>query len=422
MTTVIAVCLLLLLAYIFDITSSKTRVPSVVLLLLLGFTVKVLTNYFVIDIPDLNPILPILGTIGLILIVLEGSLELDINKSKLGLIYKASVIAVIPMIIFCIGLAYLFKHISGASLKICLANAIPFAVISSAIAIPSAKNLSVKFKEFITYESSLSDIVGVIFFNFIVLNEFISMQSVNIFIIELIYVLIISIVATIGLAYLLSRIKHSVKSVPIILIIVLIYTFAKELHLPALVLILVFGLLLGNFEEISKLKLKFMEKINFGLLGKEIHKFQELTSEITFLIRALFFLVFGFLIDLAEVLNVQTLLWAFIITISIFLLRAIFLMLLRLPTSPLFYFAPRGLITILLFLSIPIKDKISIVNESLIIQVIILTAFIMMFGLIFYKNNEAEEVIEANCSNDSHGKEVQPQAPQKQVPLSEQIS
>lgn len=405
MTTVIAVCLLLLLAYVFDITSSKTRVPSVVLLLLLGFTVKVLTKYFAIEVPDLNPILPILGTIGLILIVLEGSLELDINKSKIGLIFKSSLIAIIPMIILCAGLAYLIKHISGASLKTCLANAIPFAVISSAIAIPSARNLSLKYKEFIIYESSLSDIVGVIFFNFIVLNEFISMQTVNLFIIEFIYVLIISIIATLGLAYLLSRIKHNVKSVPIILIIVLIYTLAKELHLPALVLILVFGLLLGNFNEISKLKLKFMEKLNFGLLENEVHKFQELTSEITFLIRALFFLVFGFLIDLAKVLNTQTLLWASIITISIFLLRAIFLKLLRMPTSPLFYFAPRGLITILLFLSIPVKDKLSIVNESLIIQVIIITAFIMMFGLIFYKKKVGEEPIEAKDTVHDHNKE-----------------
>jgi hypothetical protein len=35
-----------------------------------------------IEIPDLTSTLPILGTIGLILIVLEGSLELELNKSK----------------------------------------------------------------------------------------------------------------------------------------------------------------------------------------------------------------------------------------------------------------------------------------------------------------------------------------------------
>jgi hypothetical protein len=40
---------------------------------------------FDINLPDLAT-LPVLGTIGLILIVLEGSLELELNKSKVGLI------------------------------------------------------------------------------------------------------------------------------------------------------------------------------------------------------------------------------------------------------------------------------------------------------------------------------------------------
>lgn len=84
MTAVIIItfCILLLVAYAFDLTSSKTKVPSVILLLVLGWLVKQLTVWFDIEIHDLTPILPILGTIGLILIVLEGSLELELNKSK----------------------------------------------------------------------------------------------------------------------------------------------------------------------------------------------------------------------------------------------------------------------------------------------------------------------------------------------------
>jgi hypothetical protein len=37
---------------------------------------------FDINLPDLTATLPVLGTIGLILIVLEGSLELELNRSK----------------------------------------------------------------------------------------------------------------------------------------------------------------------------------------------------------------------------------------------------------------------------------------------------------------------------------------------------
>ncbi|MCU0354611.1 MAG: sodium:proton antiporter, partial [Cytophagales bacterium] len=48
---------------------------------------------------------------------------------------------------------------------------------------------------------------------------------------------------------------------------------------------------------------------------------------------------------------------------------------------PLLFIAPRGLITILLFLGIPAAQSIDLVNRSLVIQVIVLTALVMMAGL-----------------------------------------
>ena len=74
---IITLCSLLLLAYLFDVSAPKTKIPTVILLLLLGWGVKNTSIILNIDIPNLEPILPILGTIGLILIVLEGSLELE---------------------------------------------------------------------------------------------------------------------------------------------------------------------------------------------------------------------------------------------------------------------------------------------------------------------------------------------------------
>jgi len=82
LTIIIIFCSLLLFAYLFDITSSKTKIPSVILLLLLGWMVKQLTMLFEFDIPDLTSVLPVFGTIGLILIVLEGSLELSWTDLK----------------------------------------------------------------------------------------------------------------------------------------------------------------------------------------------------------------------------------------------------------------------------------------------------------------------------------------------------
>ena len=329
---IITICVLLLLAYSFDITSSKTKIPSVIFLLILGWGVNQITTFFAIAVPDLTPVLPVLGTIGLILIVLEGSLELELNKSKFPFVGKTSLIALIPMLLLSFGLAFAFQYFGNTTFKIGLANAIPFAIISSAIAIPSAQNLMANDKAFITYESSLSDIFGVIFFNFITLNDNIGTDSLGHFVLELIIILIITFVCTLGLAFLLSKIKHHVKFAPIILMIVLIYAVSKIYHLPALIFILLFGLFLGNLDEIKHNK--FIKQLQPDILKKEVHKFKELTTEIAFLVRALFFLVFGYLIKLPELLNTSTIVWALGITFSIFMLRYLALKIFKKTMKP----------------------------------------------------------------------------------------
>lgn len=388
-TILITICILLLIAYIFDVSSSKTKIPSVILLLLIGWVVKQITNNFQIFVIDLSPILPILGTIGLILIVLEGSLEIELNRSKLPFVGKTTIISFVPILIFAFGLAAAFQYFENVSFKIALANAIPFAIISSSIAIPSAQNLPAKDREFITFESSLSDIFGVLFFNFITLNDEIGFALAGNFVVEIILMLLISFIATIGLAYLLSKIKHHVKYLPIILIIVLIYNISKMFHLPALIFILIFGIILGNIDEIKNLR--FIKNFQLATLQREVYKFKELTIEIVFLVRALFFILFGYLINTSELLNSESIIWAISISIGIFFIRFIIFKIARIKINPLLYIAPRGLITILLFLSIPLNQQMRLVNNSLLIQVIIITAFIMMLGLMSVKP-EVKEV------------------------------
>lgn len=70
------------------------------------------------------------------------------------------------------------------------------------------------------------------------------------------------------------------------------------------------------------------------------------------------------------------------------------LKLFKMATTPLTFIAPRGLITILLFLSIPPLQQLPLIDKSLIIQIIILTAMVMMFGLLGYKKPIAENTSE----------------------------
>jgi potassium/hydrogen antiporter len=373
----------MLIAYIFDFTASKTKIPSVILLLILGYVVKEITYYLRLDIPNLQPVLPILGTVGLILIVLEGSLELEFNRSKVKVLKQSFLLAFVSLIVLSALMTWGLNYYYGYPWKAALINAMPLFIISSAIAIPSVQHFSASRKEFVTYESSLSDILGVIFFNFFVLNETIGFSELGIFVWELFLIIIISFFASIGLAFMMTKIKHNIKFAPIILLLILIYTIAKVYHLPALVFILIFGLFLGNLDELTKFT--WIEKLKPQILDKEVGKFHEIVSEATFLVRALFFLLFGFLIEAKELLNFNSLVIASIVSASIFILRWLQLKYFKINLYPMFFVAPRGLITILLFLSIPERYQIDIINKPLIIQIIVITAFVMMIGLIITK-------------------------------------
>jgi potassium/hydrogen antiporter len=388
---IITLCTLVLLAYVFDFTSAKTKIPSVILLLALGYIVKQLSSFFGVVLFNLSSILPVLGTIGLILIVLEGALELELDKGKLPLVGKTVWVALVPILVLSFGIALTIHYMAGYNLQQCLANAVPLAIISSSIAIPATRNFTAGQREFVIYESSISDILGVILFNFIALHTTFGVMSFVLFFVELVIIVLISFVATGALSFMLSRLQHHIKFVPIIFLVILVYEISKVFHLPSLIFILVFGLFLNNLEKIKHIG--FVQKLKPSVLHVEVKKFKEITIEATFLVRALFFLLFGYLIETDELIATDTLVWSVGITVGIFLVRTLILKAAKMPLSPLVFVAPRGLITILLFLSLTPQLRIPLINRPIIIQVIILSALVLMVGALLNKRPVNEDVV-----------------------------
>lgn len=380
MTTIITIiiCLLVLLAYLFDITASKTRVPTVIILLTLGWALQQAAALFRIQVPDMNPALPFIGTVGLILIVLEGTLDLELKKERTYIIRKSMITALLPMILMSLIMAAVLSLHYDYSLSDSLLNSIPLAVISSAIAIPSARHLSIENREFVVYESSMSDILGILFFNYFLINQAITMASAGVFLFQMIVMLLISVGATFTLSWLLSHTRQKIKFIPIILIIILIYSLSKLMHLPGLIFIMVLGLFLGNLAIIPENR--FIRFLKPEILSLEVIKFRDLTSELTFLVRSIFFILFGFIISTADIIDPRALPWSLGIVGLMLMTRALQLKLTGMPLRPLLFISPRGLITILLFLSIPASRVINEISSAVIIQVIVLSSLIMALG------------------------------------------
>lgn len=383
-TLVIASCILLLLAYLFELTSKFTRIPTILLLLFCGFLVKQLALYFGIEsIPNLERLLPVLGTLGLLLIVLDGSMELELDHSKRKMIESAFFAAIVPLIFTSFYISYLFYLEGADSFKNALLHAIPFVVVSSAVAIPISNMLRNSEREFVVYESSFSDILGVFFFNFIALNDRINFSSISTFFLELLLLLVISILASLFLTFLVRKLDHKVKFMPIIISVILIYFLVKEIHLPALLFVLIFGIFLANLDQFKSFKL--VKKLHPEKIEGDVEKFKEITGEVTFVVRALFFVIFGYSLEALEIFNPHSILLSSMIVAGIFVIRGLYLSIVNLPINPLIYMAPRGLITILLYLSIPAAIKLDFVNKSVLVQVVLLTVLITTIGLIVSK-------------------------------------
>lgn len=395
---IIVISVLILIAYLFDITAARTRIPSVILLLTIGWLSHQVTTWLGIEVTNLqeqmHSLLEFLGTIGLILIVFEGSIELEIERSELPLIGKSLLTATLPMVALGVVIAAWLVQ-GGNDWQQSILNAIPFCVVSSAIAIPTVRHLSRRNREFIVFESSMSDIIGVTLFGIFNTQEALSAGSFFVFLGELLLMMVISFVATGLLSFLLHRVEHKVKFAPIIFLVLLIYGVAKVYHLPALIFIMVLGLFLGNLDKLRWIKL--VDRLRPETMSREVDRFHDIVIEATFLVRVTFFLLFGFLLQTEEIVSLATLPFSLGIIAMIFSLRAIQLWILRLPLKPLLFVAPRGLITVLLFLSVPAHWAIpEVVNRSLVIQVVLLSTLLMMAGMILGERKPKE------VPNESH--------------------
>jgi len=376
---ILALCIIVLLSYLFDISFSYSRIPGVVLLIALGIALQLTVKYIGLDIPNLKPVLPVLGTLGLILIVMDAALEIQLERNKKGVLIKSIFSAAILLLLFSGLLAFVFIKIFHLPVTTALLNAIPLGIISSAVAISSSVLLERNEREFITIESAVSDILGILAFDFILLNQSSFGNGILSFAFKGLITIIIAVVMTGILAMLLHKIKYHVSYIIILTSVVLIYVLAKLIHLPGLFLVVIFGLALSNNRMIENTAAKRF--IDFDKFRDDISSFKKILAELTFLVRSFFFIMFGYYTSLAGFTDINNLLLAISITAGIFILRWIILrMLMGKNTGKLVWFAPRGLITILLFLSIPLSYRTDLISEEVVTLVILMSIFVMMTG------------------------------------------
>lgn len=386
-TTLIILSVLVIFSYLFDLIAGRTKIPSVLLLLFLGIVIKQLVDYFGFKTFDFIKILPALGTLGLILIVFEGALELKYNQQKNAVIRKTFFSAFTILLLTCISITLIIYYLTGQSFYKCFVNSIPFCVVSSSIAIPSSTGINKEKREFIIYESSFSDILAIVLFNFAISNTNFDVSAFTGLGIELIIILIFAAASCIFLLYIIGRIKHHIKFFLIISLIILVYAIGQSYHLSALIVVLSLGLFLNNADQI---RIPWFRKyFLYNSFKFDLKQLLQLSAESAFLMRTFFFILFGFSMDIFQLENLSILISGGAILLAIYFIRFLYIKLVsKVDLMPELVLVPRGLISVLLYYNLPKELKIKGVETGLLFLVILGTSLLMSLGLLMSKRNK----------------------------------
>lgn len=389
-TVLIFLSLSVIISYLYDMFATWSKIPSVLLLVGTGIIIAQLSNYFGFEIPITEQFLLLMGQLGLILIVLEGALDLKITKEKIPLIRRAFLSALLVLFITTGAISAILVVMLSVEWDKAFVNAIPLGVVSSAITIPSVSKLAKVKKEFFVYESTFSDILGIMLFNFVTGSQGIGVQSIASFSLSLVSVLLISVVCSVVLIILIDRIKLHIKFFLIIAVLVMLYSIGKIFHLSSLLLILAFGLLINNYLLLEK-QINRVYSIKFRNTPFELTQMKLITGELAFVIRTFFFVMFGLSIPIELLYEYRTLYIGSLIIIVILLMRYAYLRFIaKTDIIPELFVAPRGLITIVLFYSIVQQAPQYVIeglSEGILMFVIIVSSLIMMVGLMVTKTN-----------------------------------
>ncbi|MCK4880155.1 MAG: cation:proton antiporter, partial [Bacteroidales bacterium] len=297
--------LIIIISYLFNLVASRYSIPSVLLLIILGVTLKMLVSATGMQAPDLTPILEVLGTIGLIMIVLEASLDLELERGKRKVISRAFFTSLVTLILSAIIIGGVMSVYLKVNMTTGLLYAVPFSIMSSAIIIPSVSALHSSKREIMIYESTFSDILGIMLFYFLISSmeaESIGEMSLDV-LLNLSLTVLVSVAASYFLIFLFQKIRTELKLFLLIAVLILLYAISKMFHLSSLLIILVFGLILSNRHIFFPGKMR--RWLNEGQMTTIFENFKMITLESSFVVRTFFFVIFGFTIVMTSLLDLK---------------------------------------------------------------------------------------------------------------------
>ncbi len=298
--------IVILLGFIGEMFFSFTKIPSILFLMLAGLILgpiyHIFNQQFFIDFA------PYLSTLVLILIMFSGGLELNFINVFKSSIYSMFLI-IIGLFLSIVLVGGFFYIMGGGDLMQSLMLGTIVSCSSSTVIIPLLSNINAsdKNKTIIAIESTFNDALAIVIL--IILINFAKNSSAHVnylstaggllysFGISSVIAIAFGIIWFILLRY-ISKTKYAYSiTFGGMLILYLIIHFVKG---NGAIAILVFGIVMGNEELLNKLK------INLFKMSLKDSSIKQFNFEFSFLLRTLFFVFLGVIVELSHITWVFT--------------------------------------------------------------------------------------------------------------------
>ena len=311
--------LTIFVSHFFTSLFEKTRIPDVLLLIIIGIIVGQIFNLNSNTFGDYGLLL---STLALVLMLFDGGshLSFDVIKTTLS---RCVSISLITFFFTTLTTFLIIKFTLGYELLPSLFAGTVLGSISPAVIVPIIKmlNVSDRTKSMLVVESAITDVLSIIV-SLGIIGAMTSTQDTLMGFIgmEIIARMICSILLGFGAAILWSAILEKVRKFPNNIFTTLAYLFilygiCEKLAWNGPLCILIFGLILANAKQIP---LSVLKGLGTSKLAEFTSMEKTLFSEVIFIVKTFFFIYLGLSIEFG---NFWYLLLGLFITISIYLVR-----------------------------------------------------------------------------------------------------
>ncbi len=335
---------IIVIGYFGELFSKRFQIPSALLLLLIGYLLK-LSGY--VDTAALEGIQPLFSTLALIVLLFDGSLSLNIYDTlfKSGrILLQSVVITILSMII-----GAFIMHMVGFDMLVgAIMGAIAGGIGSTTtISVARGLNLPNEITRFLTVESSMTDVFSIILT--IVLTQNIISGYLDVQLIGQGILANFSIGAMFGIVTglfflsLLWKVEQGYTYMMTLALVLIAYACAEFFGGSGAISVLIFGVIMGNEQIIRKTLRIHIKRQRLSI--KQFH------TEISFIIRTFFFVFLGIIVNL---LSFNNFLIALALVIGFLLVRFVSVYFITRGTSLFTYrkvltaISPRGLATAVL--------------------------------------------------------------------------